>query len=96
MILLGLRLPGLPAREQRDGEHRQGQRRERQACFERVVLEHHLQVDRQRDHHPAEGDLLERLAGDAEPEVLRREEADVEKRRLPLPLAPLEPPDERS
>ena len=31
----------------------------------------HLQEDRQRDHRAAERDLLQHLAGDAEPEVLR-------------------------
>ena len=60
----------LAAGDERDGEHRQRQRREREAGLHRVVLEHHLQVDRERDHHPAEGDLLQRLRLDPEPEVL--------------------------
>ena len=92
MILLGLRLPGPLAGEQRDREHAQRERRERQPCLERVVLEHHLEVDRERDHQPAERDLLQRLGRDPEPEVLRREEAGVEQRRLALALAPPEPP----
>ena len=73
----------------------QRERREREAGLHRVVLEHHLQVDRQRDHQPAERDLLQRLRRDPEPEVLRREQADVEQRRLALALAPAQPPDER-
>src|SRR4029453_2211421 len=95
MILLGASVAGLPPGQQRDREHAQRQRREREARLERVVLEHHLEVDRERDHHPAERDLLERLARDPEPEVLRREEADVEECRLALALPPLQPPHER-
>ena len=50
----------------------------------RVVLEHHLQEDRQRDHRAAERDLLEHLPGDPEPEQLRAEQVGVEQRRLAL------------
>ena len=96
MILLGLRLPGLLPGEQRDREHAQRQGRERQPGLHRVVLEHHLEVDRERDHQAAERDLLQRLRRDPEAEVLRLEEAGVEKRGLPLALAPDEPPRERA
>ena len=56
--------PGPLPGEQRDREHAQRQRREREAGLQRVVLEHHLQEDRQRDHRAAEGDLLQQLAAD--------------------------------
>jgi hypothetical protein len=94
MILLGASVAGLPPGQQRDREHARRQRREREARLERVVLEHHLEVDRERDHHPAERDLLERLARDSEAEVHGREEADVEERGLSVALPPLEPPDQ--
>ena len=89
-------MPGLLARDQRDDEHAQRERRERQAGLHRVVLQHHLQEDRQRDHQAAERDLLQRLRRDAEPEVLRLEEAGVDQRRLALALALDEPPGERA
>jgi hypothetical protein len=41
----------------------QRERREGQARLQRVVLQHHLQVDRQHDHRAAQGDLLEHLPG---------------------------------
>ena len=96
MILLGLRSAGPLPGQQGDREHAQRERCQREPCLERVVLEHHLEVDRERDHQPAERDLLQGLGRDSEPEVLRGEEAGVEQRRLALALALPEPPPERS
>ena len=57
----------------------------RQAGLHRVVLEHHLQVDRQRDHHAAQRDLLEHLLGDARAEErLDSNKSRVDQRRLAL------------
>ncbi len=61
---------------------RERERREGETGLHRVVLEHHLQEDRQRDHRPAERDLLEHLPRDPEPEHLRSEQVGVEQRRL--------------
>jgi hypothetical protein len=69
---------------------------EREPRLQGVVLEHHLEVDREGDHHPAERDLLERLAGDPQAEVLRLEQVGVDQRRLPLALAFPQPPRERA
>ena len=46
------------------------QRGQRQTRLHGVVLQHHLQVDRQRDHGAAQRDLLQHLLGDPEPETL--------------------------
>jgi hypothetical protein len=59
-----------------------------------VVFQHHLQVDRERDHQAAKGDLLQRLRRDAKAEVLRLEKAGVDQCRLALALAPDEPTGE--
>ncbi len=96
MILLGLLAAELPACQQRDGEHAQRQGRDREARLQRVVLEHHLQEDRERDHQPAQGDLLEGLGRDPEAEVLRFEEDRVDQRRLAFALPTDDPPRERS
>ena len=70
MIELGRRSPArFPARRA-TREHAQRQRRQRQAGLHGVVLEDHLQEDRQGDHQPAEGDLLHHLPRDPEPERL--------------------------
>jgi hypothetical protein len=53
-----------------------------------------LQEDRQGDHRAAEGDLLEHLLRDPEPEQLRCEQVRVEQRRPALALASHEPVDE--
>jgi hypothetical protein len=79
------------AGDQGRAEHRQRQRRECQAGLQRVVLEDHLQVDREGDHRPAERDVLEHLRRDAEPEQIVREELWIEQRGLALALAPDEP-----
>ena len=86
-MLLGRRLPRLLPRQQGDREHAQRERGHRQTGLHRVVFEDHLQVDRQRDHHAAQGDLLEHLLGDAELEVLGLEQRGVQQCRLLLPGA---------
>ena len=96
MILLGAALTGFLPGEESDEEHAQRERSEREPGLQSVVLEHHLQVDRKRDHHSAEGDLLERLRRDAEPEVLRAEELRVDQRGLALALTSHQPPRERA
>ena len=83
-MLAGRRFPALLAGEQRDREHAERQRRERQPGLHRVVLERHLQEERQRDHRPAEGDLLHHLLGDPDPEVREPEQVGVEQRQLAL------------
>jgi hypothetical protein len=94
MTLLGRRSPAFPAGEERHREHAERERREGEARLHRAVLEHHLQVDRQGDHRPAQGDLLEHLLGDAQPEDPRSEEVRIEQRRLPPALAVKEPGDQ--
>ena len=84
------------AGEERHAEHREREGRHRQTCLHRVVLEHHLQEDRDRDHRAAQSDLLQHLSGDPEPEHLRSEQVRVDQRRLPLALAVDEPVAERS
>ena len=90
-MLLGRRVPAFLPASRAIAEHAQRERRERQAGLHGVVLEHHLQVDRQGDHHAAERDLLERLTGDAEPEQGGAEQVRVEQRRLALTLASHQP-----
>ena len=63
-----------------------------QACSHRAVLEHNLQVDRQRDHRAAQADLLKQLPGDPEPEQLGLEQVRVQQHRLARALAPHQPP----
>jgi hypothetical protein len=63
-----------------------------QARSHRAVLEHDLQVDRQRDHRAAQADLLKQLPGDPEPEQLGLEQVRVQQRRLARTLAPHQPP----
>ena len=85
-----------PAREQRDEEHRQRERRERDAGLQRVVSEVELEVDGQCDEEAAEGDVLQDALADPEAEELGLEEVGVEERGLALALAAAEPPDERN
>ena len=61
-------------------------------AFHRVVLEHDLQVDRQRDHRAAQADLLKQLSRDSEPEQLGLEQVRVQQHRLARALAPHQPP----
>ena len=91
----GTSFAGSPARDEGGSEHRERQRGERQAGLQCVVLQHHLQVDRQGDHRAAQGDLLHQLSRDAQPEQLRREQIRVDQRRLSLALAAHEPPGEQ-
>jgi hypothetical protein len=58
-IVLARRLPARRPRKDRGREHRQRQRRERDPRLECAVAEDQLQVDRERDQHPAQRDLLE-------------------------------------
>ena len=48
---------------------------------QRVVAQHHLQVDRQHDHRAAEGDLLQQLTAHARAEQLGGEELGVDEGR---------------
>jgi hypothetical protein len=89
MMALGRRLP---AREQRDAEHAERQRRDRQARQHRVVLEHHLQVDGQGDHEAAQRDLLRHLVRDAQAERLGTEQLGVDEGGPSPALSPDEPP----
>ena len=82
-------------RQHRHPEHAEREWRERQAGLHGVVLEHHLQEDRQGDHRPAEGDLLHHLLGDADPEGLGAEQIRIEQRQLPLSPASDEPVGQR-
>jgi hypothetical protein len=95
MTRLGRRVPARFPASRAHPEHAQRERGDGEARQQRVVLQHHLQIDRQGDHRPTKGDLLEELLGDPEPEQLGREQLRVEQRRPPLPLAPDEPPDQR-
>jgi hypothetical protein len=83
-----------PPRDERNGEHAQRERRDREPGAHRRVLEHHLQIDRQGDHQSAERDLLQHLPGDPQAEDRRLEQLGVDQRRLPLALAAQEPPRE--
>ena len=95
MIPLGSARSRLLPGEHGHPEHRERERREGQARLQSVVLEHHLQEDRQRDHRPAQGDVLEHLSRDPEPEHRRSEQAGVEQGRLLLARAAQEPVGER-
>ena len=86
----------LLAGDQGDGEHRQRQRSQRQAGLHGVVLEGHLEEEREDDHRAAEGDLLQHLALDTRGEVRGLEETGVEQGDLATPLAAGEPPGERA
>ena len=79
---LARRVPASRPASTRDREHAQRQRRERQPRLHRVVLERHLQEDREGDHRPAQRDLLQRLLGDPEAEVREPEQVGVEQRHL--------------
>ena len=83
------------SRHERDHEHAQRQRRDGQAGLQRVVLEDHLKEDRERDHRPAQADLLEGLSGDPQPEMPGAEQVRIEQRDRVLALAPDEPPGEQ-
>ena len=95
MMLAGAQVLGELPGGQRDGEHRERERRERQAGLHRVVLERHLQVQRQGDHRPAERDLLEDHRHGTDAEVLDLEQVGVEQDHLAGALAPHEPEGER-
>ena len=87
-------LAGLLAGQQRDGEHAQRKRRQRQTGLHGVVLEHHLEEDRQRDHHAAERDLLQHLLGNPDPEMRGPEQIRIQQGQFVLALAPDQPPGE--
>ena len=95
MTSRGAPAAGPSSGEDRDGEHRQRERSDGQARLQGVVLELDLQEDRQRDHRPAERDVLEHLPGEPDPEVREREQLRIEQRHLPLAVAPHEPAGER-
>ena len=57
--MVGARRPSF--REQGNGEHAQRERGDGQAGLHGVVLEHHLEIDRQGDHGATESDLLQHL-----------------------------------
>ncbi len=82
--------------EHRHGEHAQRQRRQGEAGEHGVVLEGDLEEDRQRDHQPAQGDLLHHLLGHTEAEVGKPEQVGVEQGRLAALLAPDQPPRQTS
>ena len=86
---------GPPSGEDRDGEHRQGERSDREARLQRVVLELDLQEDRQRDHRPAERHVLQQLPGDPDPEGRELEQVRIEQGHLALAMPPHEPAGER-
>ena len=88
-------LPRPLSGEQRDREHAERQGRERQPGLHRVVLERHLQEERQRDHRPAQGDLLHHLLADPDPEVREPEQVGVEQGQLAGALAFDEPPGQQ-
>ena len=91
----GTPVTGPLAGDQGRREHGQRQGRQRQAGLERVVLEGHLEEQRQRDHRPAQGDLLQHLTRDPGGEVRVPEQVRVEQGHLPLALAPDQPPGEQ-
>ena len=57
-------LAGAPPGDDGRGEHGQRQGSQRQPGLHGVVLEGHLQEERQRDHRAAQGDLLQQLSTD--------------------------------
>jgi hypothetical protein len=71
------------------------ERSEGQAGLQRVVFERNLEEDRQRDHRPAQGDVLECLLGDSEPEVGVPEEVWVKEGRRPFAVAADQPTGQR-
>ena len=87
MIEAGRRPAGPPPGHQGRGEHRQRQRGQGQTGLQGVVLERHLEEQRESDHGPAQGDLLQQLTGDASGEVRVPEQARVEQGDLLLALA---------
>ena len=91
----GAPVTGPLAGDQGRREHGQRQGCQRQAGFQGVVLEGHLEEQRQRDHGPAQGDLLQHLTRDAGGEVRMPEQVRVEQRDLLLALAPDQPPGQR-
>ena len=95
MIEAGRRSPPVPPGENRCREHGQRERSEGQAGLQRVVFERDLEKDRQRDHRAAQGDVLERLLGDPDPEVGVAEKVRVEQGRLSFAVAPHQPTGQR-
>src|SRR5256885_264397 len=61
-----------------------------------VVLQRHLQEQRQDDHRPTEGDLLEHLLGNADAEVQVLEQVRIQQGGLTAALARDEPIGQRS
>ena len=72
--------------EQRHSEHGERKRCEGKPRFHCVVLQCHLQEERQGDHGAAEGDLLEHLLGDADAEVQVLEQVGIQKVGFPRRL----------
>ena len=96
MICAGRRFPARRPATSAAAEHGQRQRRQRQARLHRVVLQGHLEEERQGDHRTAEGDLLEQLPRDAGREVRRAEQVGVEQGDLLGALAAEQPPGQRA
>ena len=94
MRRLARRRPARFPASHRDREHRQRQRCQRDPRLEGVVAPDELQVDRQRDQHPAQRHLLQEDPGRAGREQLRPEQRRIEQRGLPGAFAPNEPVDE--
>ncbi len=84
-----------PAGHQRRREHGQRQRGQGQARLQGVVLERHLEEQREGDHGAAQRDLLQHLARDPGGEVRMPEQVRVEQGHLARALAPDEPPREQ-
>ena len=95
MIAAGRRSPALLAGDQGRREHGQRQRGQRQAGLQGVVLERHLEEQRQGDHGPAQRDLLQHLTRDPGGEVRVPEQVRVEQGHLALALAPDQPPGQQ-
>jgi hypothetical protein len=85
-------MSGPPTSHHRRGEHRERERCQRQAGLHGVVLQAHLEEQRQRDHGAAQRDLLEHLTEHAGREVRVAEQARVEERHPLRAQLPVEPP----
>ena len=96
MMLAGRRVPAFLPASSAIAEHAERERSERQSRLHRVVLEHHLQEDRQRDHRATQRDLLEHLLRDAESEEFGLEQIGVDQRGLAFTLAAGQPVRERA
>ena len=76
-------------------EHGERERRQGKSGLHGVVLQRHLQEERQGDHGAAQGDLLEHLLGDADPEVQVLEQVGVQQGGFPATFTLDEPVGER-